>query len=213
VVGSVEVVQPDSRGSDGGLDALAASKLAMRDQLVTVRNRRSLVEVSQSALALADHLLATLDLRRAATVAAYVSVSKEPGTGPLLDRLRALGRRVIVPVVLPDLDLDWAVYDGADGLARARRGLLEPVGPRLGLDAVATADVVLTPGLAVDRTGMRLGQGGGCYDRALGRVPVGTFTCTLLYDGELVEQVPSGPHDRPVTAAATPSGVTRLRRA
>ena len=116
-------------------------------------------------------------------------------------------------MVLPDLDLDWAVYDGPGRLVRARRGLLEPAGERLGRDAVATADVVLTPGLAVDRTGMRLGQGGGCYDRALGRVPVGTFTCTLLYDGELVDEVPAAAHDRPVTAAVTPAGLTRLSRA
>ena len=57
---------------------------------------------------------------------------------------------------------------------------------------------------------MRLGQGGGCYDRALGRVPVGTFTCTLLYDGELLDEVPSDAHDRPVTAVVTPSGLTRI---
>ena len=189
---------------------MRARKTALRDQLVTGRGRRSLLDVSQAARAIADHLLATTDLRRAATVAAYVSVYTEPGTGPLLDRLRAMGRRVVVPVVLPDLDLDWAVYDGPESLARARRGLLEPTGPRLGLDAVATADVVLTPGLAVDRRGMRLGQGGGCYDRALGRVPVGTFTCTLLYDGELLDEVPSDAHDRPVTAVVTPSGLTRI---
>jgi 5-formyltetrahydrofolate cyclo-ligase len=60
---------------------------------------------------------------------------------------------------------------------------------------------------------MRLGRGGGCYDRALGRVPVGTFVCTLLYSGELVEEVPAAPHDRPVTAVVTPEGVTRLGRA
>jgi 5-formyltetrahydrofolate cyclo-ligase len=199
-------------GQDGsGIDATAARKLALRDQLVTARNRRSLVEVSQSALALAEHLLAAPEVRRAATVAAYVSVSTEPGSGPLLEQLLALGRRVIVPVVLPDLDLDWAVYDGPAGLARARRGLLEPQGPRLGVDAVGGADVVLTPGLAVDRTGMRLGQGGGCYDRALGRVPVGTFTCTLLYEDELLDEVPSRPRDRRVSAVVTPAGVTRLR--
>jgi 5-formyltetrahydrofolate cyclo-ligase len=203
-------VEPD-HSRHGSIDAVAARKLALRDQLVTARNRRSLLDVSQSALALAEHLLAAPEVRQAATVAAYVSVSTEPGTGPLLERLRALGRRVIVPVVLPDLDLDWAVYDDPAGLTRARRGLLEPEGPRLGLEAVATADAVLTPGLAVDRTGMRLGQGGGCYDRALGRVPVGTFTCTLLYDGELLEAVPADAHDRRVTAAVTPSGLTRLR--
>jgi 5-formyltetrahydrofolate cyclo-ligase len=82
----------------------------------------------------------------------------------------------------------------------------------LGRDAVATADVVLVPGLAVDRTAMRLGRGGGSYDRALGRVPVGTFVCTLLYDGEVLDEVPAEPHDRPVTAVVTPSGLTRLRR-
>ncbi len=195
-----------------GPDRYDARKLALRDQLVTVRGRRSLLEVSQAARDIAENLLATPELRRAATIAAYVSIGTEPGTGPLLERLRALGRRVIVPVLLPDNDLDWAVYDGPHDLEPVGRGLLEPTGPRLGLDAVATADVVLTPGLAVDRTGMRLGRGGGSYDRALGRVPVGTFTCTLLYDGELVDHVPADPHDRRVTAVVTPSGVTRLLR-
>jgi 5-formyltetrahydrofolate cyclo-ligase len=194
------------------VDAIAAQKLALRDQLVTGRGRRSLLEVSESARAIAGHLMDTPEVRRAATVAAYVSIGTEPGTGPLLDALAALGRRVILPVVLPDLDLDWAVYDGQGALARARRGLLEPTGERLGLEAVATADVVLTPGLAVDRTGMRLGQGGGCYDRALGRVPVGTFTCTLLYDDELLDAVPVDAHDRSVTAVVTPAGVSRLSR-
>jgi 5-formyltetrahydrofolate cyclo-ligase len=194
------------------LDSTAARKTALRDQLVTARNRRPLLEVSESARAIADHLLATPDVRRAATVAAYVSIGTEPGTGPLIDQLVAMGRRVILPVVLPDLDLDWAVYDGPESLER-RRGLLEPTGRRLGLEAVATADVVLTPGVAVDRTGMRLGRGGGCYDRALGRVPVGTFTCTLLYEDELLDQeLPAAPHDRPVTAVVTPAGVIRLAR-
>jgi 5-formyltetrahydrofolate cyclo-ligase len=194
------------------VDTTALRKTALRDQLVTGRHRRSLLEISESAHAIAEHLLATPELRRAATVAAYVSVGTEPGTGPLLERLLQMGRRVIVPVLLPDHDLDWAVYDGPAGVVRARAGLLEPTGPRLGLEAVATADAVLTPGLAVDGAGVRMGRGGGCYDRVLGRVPVGTFTCTLLYPGELLEEVPAAPHDRRVTAVATSEGVIRLGR-
>ena len=143
-------------------------------------------------------------------MAAYVSIGSEPGTGPLLAALSAAGKRVILPVLLPDGDLDWAAYDGDESLAPARLGLLEPVGPRLGVDAVATADVVLVPGLAVSPTGLRLGRGGGSYDRALGRVPVGTFTCCLLLDHEVGQDVPVEPHDRPVTAAATPTRVVRF---
>ena len=150
------------------------------------------------------------EVRRAATVAAYVSVSSEPGTGPLLEPLRAAGKRVILPLLQPDNDLDWAAYDGPESLHTARRGLLEPAGRPLGPDALATADVVLVPGLAVGRDGTRLGRGGGSYDRALARVPVGTFVCVLLNSEEVLDTVPRDDHDRPVTAVATELGVLRL---
>lgn len=197
------------RGQDAGA---RAAKLALRDQLLTARNRLPLTALGEAAAAVAGHLLALPEVRRAATLTAYVSIGAEPGTGLLLDALRDAGRRVLLPVVLPDLDLDWAVYGGPGSLAPARRGLLEPVGPRLGVDAVATADVVLVPGLAVSPEGFRLGQGGGCYDRALARVPAGTFTCVLLHDGEAGLDVPVEPHDRAVAAAVTPSGLTRFAR-
>jgi 5-formyltetrahydrofolate cyclo-ligase len=191
-------------------DAIAAQKVALRDQLLTARRRHPLSAVGEDAARIARHLLGTQEVRRGATVAAYVSVSTEPGTGPVIERLHAMGRRVLLPVLLPDNDLDWAAYTGPDGLIPAGRGLLEPVGPRLGVEAIGTADVVLCPGVAVDHSGMRLGRGGGSYDRALSRVPVGTFVCTLLYDGELVDQVPSDGYDRRVTAVVTERGVTRF---
>ncbi len=143
-------------------------------------------------------------------MAAYVSVGPSPAPAPLLDALSRPGKRVMLPVLLPDMDLDWAAYAG-DQLARA--GAVRPARAgrtRLGVDAVATADVVLVPGLAVSARGERLGRGGGSYDRALGRVPVGTFTCVLLYDDEVGVDVPVEPHDRPVTAAAHPAGITRF---
>jgi len=191
-------------------DPTAAAKLALRDQLLTRRHRRSLVEVGADARTLAGHLLDAPEVRRAATVAAYVSIGAEPGTGLLLERLLAAGRHVLLPVLLPDGDLDWAPYRGEGSLVPARRGLLEPASRPLGVEAVARADVVLVPGLAVAADGVRLGRGGGSYDRALARVPVGTFTCVLLYDDEVGLDVPREPHDRAVSAVATPSGVRRL---
>ena len=196
-----------------GVSEMEAQKVALRDQLLTARRRRPLAAAREDAEAIAAHLLQTPEVRRAATVAIYISLSNEPGTGPLVEQLHELGRRLILPVLLPDNDLDWAVYQGPQSLVPASRGLLEPLGPRLGREAVATADVVLCPGLAVDGRGRRLGRGGGSYDRALARVPVGTFVCTLLYDGELLDHVPAEDHDRPVTAVVTPSGLTRFGRA
>ena len=187
--------------------SFAGAKRALRDQLLTARGRRSVVETHEASSAIAAHLLADPRVRRAASVAAYVGVGAEPGTGALLDGLRAVGTRVLLPVVLPDLDLDWAVYTGPRGLMPARMGLLEPTGPRLGVDAVATPDVVLLPGLAVSTSGDRMGRGGGCYDRVLARVPEHTFTCVLLFDDEVGVDVPVEAHDRRVVAAASPSGI------
>src|SRR5689334_25007330 len=123
---------------------MSAAKLALRDQLETARGRVPLPVLSDRARAVAEQLLASPEVRRAATVAAYVSVGREPGTAPLLDGLRAAGKRVVVPVLLPDNDLDWAVYDGPDSLVGGGRGTLEPDGRRLGPDSIGTADVVIT---------------------------------------------------------------------
>ena len=192
------------------MDHIEAAKLALRDQLVTARGRVPVADIAARSHAVADLLLGAAEVRRAATVAAYVSVGREPGTGVLLDALAAAGKRVILPLLQPDNDLDWAAYAGPDSLVAAGRGLLEPVGRALGPDAVATADAVIVPGLAVDRTGLRLGRGGGSYDRALGRVPVGTFTCVLLNDDEVLDVVPAAPHDRRVTAAVTEQRLLRF---
>jgi 5-formyltetrahydrofolate cyclo-ligase len=193
-----------SRPDDPSRSGAAVAKIALRDQIRTSRHRLSVAELGILGRGLADVVTARPEVRRAATVAAYVSTGAEPGTGALLDSLALLGKRVILPVLLPDMDLEWGTWRGPTSLAPARYGLLEPV-DRLGVDAVATADLVVVPGLAVSATGARLGQGGGSYDRALGRVPVGTPVVCLLYDGEVGLDVPVDPHDRSVTAAATPT--------
>ena len=192
------------------MDPIDGAKLALRDQIVTARGRLPLAELAERAGAVAALLTTVPEVRRAATVAAYVSVGREPGTGPLLEALADAGKRVILPLLQADNDLDWATYTGPQGLVRAGRGLLEPVGPALGPDAIATADVVVVPGLAVDPTGLRLGRGGGSYDRALGRVPLGTFTCVVLNNDEVLDAVPAAPHDRRVTAAATEQRLLRF---
>ncbi|MEZ3179969.1 5-formyltetrahydrofolate cyclo-ligase [Streptomyces pimonensis] len=192
-------------------------KRTWRQGLLMVRNGLTADDIRESAVALARQALGLPELVHARTVAAYVSVGTEPGTRALLDALRARDVRVLLPVLLPDNDLDWGAYEGEDPLARVRHGakttLLEPAGPRLGPDAVTEADVVLLPGLAVDTRGMRLGRGGGSYDRVLARLEragARPALVVLLYDAEVVARLPVEPHDRPVHAVVTPSGVRRF---
>ncbi|MDG6100519.1 5-formyltetrahydrofolate cyclo-ligase [Dactylosporangium aurantiacum] len=133
----------------------------------------------------------------ARTVAAYVPLAYEPGGAGLLDALAAAVPRLLLPVLLPSRDLDWAVYDGT--LTPGPLGLSEPPGPRLGADAVRAVDLMLVPALAVGLDGTRLGQGGGSYDRVLPRVSAPTVA--PLHPGELLPAVPAEPHDQRVRAA------------
>lgn len=201
---------PQSRSGDPSAPGAAGAKIALRDQIGTARHRLSVAELGALGRGLADVVTSQVEVRRAATLTAYVSVGNEPPTGALLEALSAMGKRVILPAVQPGMDLDWGTWRGPESLVRARYGLLEPV-DRLGREAIATADVVLVPGQAVSATGARLGQGGGCYDRALARVPVGTPVVCLLYDDEVGRDVPVDEHDRSVTHAATPTRWVRLR--
>lgn len=193
-------------------DGSRLAKLALRDQLLAARKARSATERTELARACAEHLLAAEEVRRAHSVAAYVAVGSEPGTAPLLAGLLRTGTRVLLPVLLPDGDLDWAAHAGESSLYPASYGLLEPTGTRLGPGAIADVDAVLVPGLAVDTAGTRLGKGRGCYDRALARVPAHIWTCVLLHPDEVGRAVPSEPHDRPVAAAVTAEGIRRFSR-
>lgn len=192
-------------------------KRMLRRGFLAVRNTLTADDVRESARALAERALDLPEMAEARTVAAYVSVGSEPGTLTLLDALRARGVRVLLPVLLPDKDLDWGAYTGEGSLARVPHGrgpgLFEPAGRHLGRDAVTAADVVLLPGLAVDGRGVRLGRGGGSYDRVLARLEgagADPARVVLLYDSEVVGRVPAEAHDRPVDAVVTPSGVRRF---
>jgi len=156
-----------------------------------------------------------------ARIACYRPLRTEPGSVELLTELHAAGYQVIVPHTLPDLDLDWLPWNpdwnrASDPAWQPGGRPSELAGPAsqpaegspdaLGPAAIGTAHLVLVPAFAVDRAGHRLGRGGGSYDRALARVPIGTVVAALLFAGELIDRVPTDPWDRPVTAVVSPDG-------
>ena len=192
--------------------SLRSRKMALRRQLLTKRNNINHPERDASASPLRDAVLGLPEIQMAGTVAAYVSVGSEPDTRGLIYALWKRGTYVLLPLLRTDDDLDWASYEGPKSLGQGPRGLLEPTEPPRGVSAITSADLVIVPALAVDRGGMRLGRGGGSYDRALARVGPAIPTIALVYDDELLDEVPAGPLDQPVRMAAQPrQGISRLR--
>ena len=187
-------------------------KAELRSRLLAARAGLSADQRAAADRLIRDALLSLPEVQMAGTVAAYYSVGAEPGTRRLVYALWKRGTYVLLPLLRPDGDLDWASYEGPDSLVPGPRGLLEPAEPPRGVDAVSRADVVLAPALAVDRAGRRLGRGGGSFDRALARVGPMIPVIALLYDDELIGRVPAEPHDVPVRSAVRPGyGVTRLQ--
>jgi 5-formyltetrahydrofolate cyclo-ligase len=190
------------------MDDVAKSEL---DRLLTKRELRRRLLAGRAALtpeqlatagrSLAAQVLARPEVAGAATIALYVSTGTEPPTGRLRAELRSRGVNVLLPVLRVDGDLDWAPDQGDAALVAGRGGIHEPVGPWLGRAALAAADVVLVPALAVAADGTRLGRGGGSYDRALPRVPDGVPVLALVHAGEVLDAgaIPVEEHDAPVT--------------
>ena len=184
-------------------------KAALRSGLLAARAELTAEQRTAAARAIRDALLERPEVQMAGTIAAYYSVGAEPDTRGLLFALWKRGSYVLLPLLRPDGDLDWASYEGPESLVPGPRGLLEPGEPPRGPGAVARADVVLAPALAVDPAGNRLGRGGGSYDRALARVGPLVPLIALVYDAELLDRVPAEPHDVKVRAAVSPgAGVT-----
>ncbi len=152
------------------------------------------------------------------TVTAYRALPTEPPMAVLVRSALAAGLRVLLPVTVRGrAELHWvpATDRLGDGVpAEVTRGV-SLTGHELGPEALGTVDVALVPGLAVDRAGRRLGQGGGYYDRAMPLLRPGVPVIVALHDHEApfadgAADVPAEAHDIPVDAVLTTAGVRLL---
>lgn len=186
----------------------AASKTRLRSELLAARRAVPESLRRKESEQICAHLAEAVG--DAVTVCAYVPMGAEPGTPDILDSLARLCDTVLLPVALTGsngehLPLQWGRY-GSGQLTRGRFGAQEPPEPWLPASAISTAQVVLVPALAVARDGVRLGRGGGFYDRSLPLCASGARLIAVVRDGEVLDEMPGEPHDVRMTHALTPAG-------
>jgi 5-formyltetrahydrofolate cyclo-ligase len=181
----------------------ADAKRRLRSLLVARRSRVSPAEAAAAAAALADAMLAEPRIRSARRVALYVARDGEISTHALFEALRSLSIARLLPRFEGEA-MVWGAAEDWDALRPGRFGIPEPGG-----DPVAPLtpdDVVVLPGVAFDRSGWRLGRGGGHYDRAF---PPGAQSPWLVGVGYAFQWVAAAPHDsrdRRVDAIVTENG-------
>ena len=167
-------------------------KQSLRAVHLAARSARSAADLAEARSFICAHIVTLCAESAWGCVGAYEPMRTEPGSTQLLSSLATLGVRVLVPVLLPDRDLDWREW-------RSDK-------PPLGVDGIVAADAVLVPALAVDRIGVRLGRGGGSYDRVLHRIASRVPRAALLFEDEFVEHLPADDWDERVTSVVMPSG-------
>jgi len=188
---------------------LKRAKRAIRGEVRAARDALAPDERARSSLLIRDRLLALPELEVARTVMLFWSFGSEVDTAPLLRSLVERAVRAALPRIV-DGELEPRTYRPGDPLTETSFGACEPACGEV-LDPPAL-DVIVTPGIAFDRAGRRVGYGGGYYDRFLGRTRSDSFRIGVAFEVQLVDgDLPGGHFDLPVHAIVTGSEVVRCR--
>ena len=192
-------------------DVTADQKRALRAELRERRRTMPQLTRDRDAEQLTERLQSLAGELGVNSLSAYLSAPTEPNTRPFLNWAAEHGIRTLLPISRADGLLDWTTGDG-ETEAISRLGLPEAVGELLGPMAINDVDLILVPAAAVDESGMRLGWGKGYFDKMLGSMGKCPPVFAVLFDDELVDEVPRERHDEPVDGVVTPRRIVPLSK-
>ena len=190
------------------LSDIPFTRQQIRQQIRQRRRALTPEQQTQFALQAADRMMAYPPVLLAQTVAVFLSFDGELDTRPLIDQLWRAGKRVYLPVLHPFSpgNLLFLHYHPSSELVVNRLKIREPKLDVRDVLPLSQLDVLVTPLVAFDAAGQRLGMGGGFYDRTLQNwrqhrlQPVG-----YAHDCQQVDALPTEQWDIPLPAVITPS--------
>ena len=190
-----------------------AARRSLRAGLVARRRAVTAAERAHAAALVAANVDRFIHLKSHWRIAAYAALPWELDAGPLIERARERGCRIYLPRIgRPRASRAMRFLELTGTLKRNRLGIEEPEHT----DSIGARwlDVVFLPLVGFDRFGLRLGTGGGFYDRAFAfRHARHTWHAPRLigiaYAFQQVERIPPQPHDVPLDAVITEKGIIR----
>ena len=157
------------------------------------------------------YLASSIEFAKAENIASYISYADEPSTKELNAALLKNGKTLFLPRII-GTNLEWVRWNGSDtelSPSQFSKKIIEPTGPAISDNS--QIELVIVPALRIDRSGYRLGQGGGFYDRALANMTA--WTIGLIHPDEISsEDLPREDFDIPLSAAATPDLLLRFNK-
>ena len=199
--------------TDEHLDDLRERKNALRRRAYDARNaQENKDEISRQAI---DRFVALPAYQQAQTAMWYIDCRSELRTQWALPDALKSGKRIVVPYCTVDERGDnklglWLLED-MDELVVGKWKILEPPKDRWGESgkeiAASELDVVMVPGVGFSRTGGRMGNGQGYYDRLLENVRPDCPLVATCYESQLFDDLVIGPHDVFMDQVVTESNV------
>ena len=180
-------------------------KQTLRESLLPQRDALTADEVAAASGAIRERIVTSPFYAEAGCINCYVSFGREVDTHRLINRALGDGKRLSVPLCRKGRQLVHREIRSLDDLSPSRFGLLEPTNPDLPEVASSDFDLVLIPGLAFDLSGNRIGFGAGYYDGFLSRTSAPKVA--LAYDFQVLDTIPTEPHDVPLDAIITQSRI------
>jgi 5-formyltetrahydrofolate cyclo-ligase len=179
------------------------SKTALRVSLLSQRNSLSIEKAESWSGTIQARLIETSLFQSANAIALYSSVQNEAATEKIRDHALLSGKRVFYPRLVPSRSLEFVEIGSATELVRGKSGIAEPTGDKL-LSRCGDLDLLLiTPGVAFDAKGNRLGRGQAWYDRVIRQWGLRATPVGLAYEFQVIDRVPVDPWDQKVLFIST----------
>ena len=192
------------------IEDIRTRKKTLRKKFLALRDALPLEERQKKSIAIQKHLFSLPEFVAAKTVALFVSFKSEVLTESMIRDAISLSKIVVVPItVLTKRKLVFSrLIDFTEDLSPGTWGILEPRPACIRPVEPEGIDIMITPGAVFDRTGNRIGYGGGFYDGLLASFHKPSVA--LAFAMQLIEGVPMEPgHDVPVDMIITEEGITR----